>query len=116
MIGQNLGELPLRNITVLSIATLLLSACGDRAADTATVDEGLVAQSDDFGKYRQQFVDIAGRLMADGRCTADEIRDQGGFVKSVTEYRDEPVYFIYCGGMTQSAKLYVNAKTGETMR
>lgn len=84
-------------------------------ADTATTDESLVAQSDDFARYRRQFAAIAAKLIADGRCTKAEFEEQGGFVKSVTEHRNEPVYFIYCGGQTFANKLYVNAKTGEVM-
>lgn len=82
-------------------------------ADTATIDESLVAQSDDFARYRRQFTAIAAKLVAEGRCTSAEFEEQGGFVKSVTEHRNEPIYFIYCGGMTADNKLYVNAKTGE---
>jgi hypothetical protein len=33
-------------------------------------------------------------------------------VKSVTEHADEPVYFAYCGGMTQASRIYLNVKTG----
>lgn len=84
-------------------------------ANTATTDESLVAQSDDFARYRRQFASIAAKLIADGRCTKAEFAEQGGFVKSVTEHRNEPIYFIYCGGMTAANKLYVNAKTGEVM-
>lgn len=82
-------------------------------ADTATADESLVAQSDDFARYRKQFANIAAKLVADGRCTKADFEEQGGFVKSVNEYRNEPVYFIYCGGFTAANKLYVNAETGE---
>lgn len=84
-------------------------------AETATADESLVAQSDDFAQFRSQFTAIASQLMADGRCDRSDFEEQGGFVKSVTEYRDEPVYFIYCGGMTSDNRLYVNAETGEIL-
>lgn len=84
-------------------------------ANTASADESLVAQSDDFARYRRQFASIAAKLIADGRCTKAEFEEQGGFIKSVIGHRNEPVYFIYCGGMTASNKLYVNAKTGDVI-
>lgn len=84
-------------------------------ADTATTDESLVAQSDDFARYRRQFATIAAKLISDGRCTKADFEEQGGFVKSVNEHRNEPVYFIYCGGFTAADKLYVNAETGDVM-
>ena len=33
-------------------------------------------------------------------------------MKSAIKYRDEPVYFTYCGGMTISNRIYLNAETG----
>lgn len=84
-------------------------------ANTAMTDESLVAQSDDFARYRRQFATIAAKLISDGRCTKADFEEQGGFVKSVNEHRNEPVYFIYCGGFTAANKLYVNAETGDVM-
>lgn len=84
-------------------------------AETASVDESLVAGSDDFGRYRASFAKIAAGLIASGRCSAQDFQEQGGFVKSVNQHRDEPVYFVYCGGMTLANKIYVNAETGATV-
>jgi len=36
----------------------------------------------------------------------------GGWLKSVNQYRKEPVYFTYCGGITSANKVYMNAETG----
>ncbi|CAO1653161.1 hypothetical protein [Parasphingorhabdus sp. NYA22] len=86
----------------------------ERPADpalTANADDSLVAQSDDFLKYRKSFVSLASQLIADGRCTADDFNQMGGWVKSVTQYRNEPVYFTYCGGMNSANKVYINAET-----
>ena len=79
-------------------------------ADEATLDEQLVKDSDDFNLYHAQFAKLAKALIDSGRCTAAEFIEQGGFVKSVNR-QDEPVYFVYCGGMTQANKVVVNAKT-----
>jgi hypothetical protein len=90
----------------------------DRPADpalSATADESLVAQSDDFSKYRKPFARLAAQLISEGRCTPADFREMGGWLKSVTEYRDEPVYFTYCGGMTAANKVYVNASTEKVL-
>lgn len=84
-------------------------------AATASADESLIAGSDDFAQHRRVFAEVTQKLISDGRCTADEFKEQGGWVKSVNEHRDEPVYFAYCGGMTASAKIYINAETGQVL-
>jgi len=84
-------------------------------ADTATLDEKLIAQSDDFARYRKSFTTVAQKLIADGRCSAQDFEEMGGWVKSVNDYRNEPVYFTYCGGMTSANKIYMNAATGQVM-
>lgn len=81
-------------------------------AETATAEESLVAQSDDFTQYRETFTKAARQLISGGRCTAADFREMGGWLKSTTE-RDRPIYFTYCGGMTTSNRLYLNAATGE---
>lgn len=84
-------------------------------ADTATDSEKLVAQSDDFNLHRATFAKVARQLIDEGRCTAGDFEEQGGWVKSVNQYRDQPVYFTYCGGMTAANKIYMNAATGTVM-
>ncbi|QDZ06403.1 hypothetical protein FPZ24_02035 [Sphingomonas panacisoli] len=79
-------------------------------AKNATADEQLVKRSDDFNVYHAQFATLAHKLITDGRCTASDFTDNGGFTKSANR-QDAPVYFVYCGGMTQAAKIYVNAQT-----
>ena len=80
-------------------------------AETAAANETLVAQSDDFARYRTAFVSLAAQLISEGRCSEADFREQGGFMKSVNDYPDQPVYFTYCGGMTLANKVYVNAET-----
>lgn len=84
-------------------------------AETAAEDERLVAQSDDFAQYRDAFTTAARTLIADGRCTAAEFEEMGGWVKSSND-RDRPVYFTYCGGMTTANRIYLNTETGEIYR
>ena len=85
-------------------------------AETAQADETLVAYSDDFAQHRDAFTKLAAQLIQEGRCSAADFREQGGFMKSVNEYPDEPVYFTYCGGMHLSNKVYVNAETVQILR
>ena len=84
-------------------------------AETATASETLVAQSDDFARYRTAFASLAARLIAEGRCSQADLREQGGFMKSVNDYPEQPVYFTYCRGMTLANKVYVNAETEEVL-
>jgi hypothetical protein len=80
-------------------------------AATAAEDEQLVAGSDDFGRYRRAFVTAARALIDDGRCTAGDFEENGGWMKS-SNHRDEPVYFTYCGGFTAANRIYLDAASG----
>ena len=51
-------------------------------ADTASDAEKLIAQSDDFAQHRKAFVTATNKLISDGRCTAAEIAEMGGWAKS----------------------------------
>ncbi len=86
----------------------------DPAADASGLEE-LVAGSDDFARYRTAFLDAAQSLIAQRRCTERDFRDMGGWVKS-SSHRNQPIYFTYCGGVTVTNRLYLNADTGETFR
>lgn len=85
-------------------------------AETATPDESLVAQSDDFQRHRRAFATAAAQLIADRRCTRQDFLEMGGWMKSVNQYRDQPVYFTYCGGMTNANRIYLDAATGRIFR
>lgn len=85
-------------------------------AQSAAADETLVAQSDDFARHRRAFATAAAQLINDGRCTRADFEEIGGWMKSVNQYRDQPVYFTYCGGMTNANKIYLDASTGRIFR
>ena len=76
----------------------------------ATGVEAMISRSDDFGKYRSTFAQAAEFLIASG-CA--DIRP---WLKSVARYRDQPVYFTYCGAFSVSNRVYLNAETGEVFR
>ncbi len=78
----------------------------------ATGTAKAVQQSDDFRKYDAAFATAADSLVADGRCTLRDFENVGGWVKSVNQYRNQPVYFTYCGSAAAN-RIYLNAETGE---
>lgn len=86
----------------------------DPAADASGTEE-LVAGSDDFARYRTAFAEAAQSLIAQGRCTEQDFREMGGWVKS-SNHRNQPIYFTSCGGSTVSNRLYLNTDTGEVFR
>ncbi len=81
-------------------------------AEGATGFEKLIADSDDFARYRTEFAKAAKDLIARGKCTKKDFLEYGGWLKS-TQQASKPVYFIHCGGFTNRHKIYLNAKTGE---
>ena len=78
----------------------------------ATGDYALVSGSDDFRKYKYVFAKAAAELIASGRCTEQDFKNMGGWLKSTTHW-DSPVYFTYCGEMHVQNRLYLNAATGD---
>ena len=85
----------------------------DPAAD-ATGVEALVSGSDDFQRYRAVFARSAQSLMSSEQCSEADLRR--GWRKSTLNYRNQPIYFLYCGGLTVSNRLYLNTETGEIFR
>ena len=86
----------------------------ERPADPgegATGTAELVADSDDFNIYQAQFVRAAETMMAQGMCTAEQIREIGGFWYAPSR-KPDPVYFIWCGDV----QYYLDASTGEIWR
>lgn len=76
----------------------------------------LVSASDDYSIYRSEFEKGARELIAQGKCTAEDFREMGGWVKSTTTYQNRPVYFTYCGGMTVSNRIYLDASNGRIFK
>lgn len=87
----------------------------ERPADPsagATGDHALVRGSDDYQIHKNAFAKAASQLISAGRCSAADFKEMGGWMKSST-HRSKPVYFTYCGGMTASNKIYLDASTGK---
>lgn len=81
----------------------------------ATGDYALISGSDDFHKYKDVFAKAASDLIAAGRCTEQDFKNMGGWIKS-SSHRDSPVYFTYCGEMRVQDRLYLNAATGDVFK
>lgn len=84
-------------------------------AANASGNYALIKGSDDYRIYKEAFVKAASGLISSGKCTENDFRQTGGWVKS-SNYRSKPIYFAYCGGMRLQNKIYLNAATGAIMR
>jgi hypothetical protein len=74
--------------------------------------EKALSGSDHYARFRVTFLNSARKLISSGRCTLGDFKNMGGWVKSTSNYRNQPVYFTYCGGMTRANRIYLNAATG----
>ncbi|WP_202408541.1 hypothetical protein [Vibrio tetraodonis] len=71
-----------------------------------------IEKSDDFKQHFEMFVKISDELLKEKTCTPEDFEETNGWIRSLTfKYRD--VYFIYCGGIKQANKIYLDVRTGE---
>lgn len=70
-----------------------------------------IAASDDFDLYRQVFIEAAATLIRDGKCSLNQLRENGGWVRSQV-YKPQLVYFVYCGTPHVNNRMYLDASTG----
>ncbi|KFE33221.1 hypothetical protein DN31_85 [Vibrio mimicus] len=73
---------------------------------------GYIEGSDDFLTYKEKFLTTTDTLLKEGICSPKDFEELSGWVRSVT-FGTEPVYFIYCGGLSQANKIYLNVETGK---
>ncbi len=69
-----------------------------------------ISSSDDFEAHQDVFVSASKTLINNGRCQLSDFQEVGGWVKSVINHKLEPVYFTYCGGMTNDNRIYLNVE------
>ena len=81
----------------------------------AAADAALIAGSDDYRLHKAAFLKATRLLIDRGMCTTDDFKKFGGWVKS-TMYREQPIYFVYCGGMTLSNKVHLDVSSGRTFK
>ncbi|EGQ9965479.1 hypothetical protein VCSRO209_1614 [Vibrio cholerae] len=73
---------------------------------------GYIESSDDFLLHQEKFLTTTDTLLKEGNCSPKDFEELGGWVRSVT-FGEQPVYFIYCGGLSQAHKIYLNVQTGQ---
>lgn len=83
-------------------------------AENATGDDSLIKGSDDYRIYKAKFSQAARQLIDEGTCTEGDFIEMGGWMASSN--RGQGMYFTYCGGMSLSNKVYLDANTGKTSR
>ena len=52
-----------------------------------------IAESQDYAAHKSAFLAGARALVRDGTCTVQQLGDYGGWVKSTTTFKNQPVYF-----------------------
>lgn len=68
--------------------------------------------SDDFKRHFEMFIKTTDKLLKDGTCVPPDFEELKGWVRSRT-YSKQAVYFVYCGGLKQANKIYLNVENGE---
>ena len=66
-----------------------------------------ISNSNDFKKFKPLFISTSKRLYDDGICRLRDFRRAKGWMEAV----DETIYFIYCGSIKRSNKIYLNVIT-----
>ncbi|MEF1311058.1 SH3 domain-containing protein [Vibrio mytili] len=74
--------------------------------------DGYLQKSDDLAAHLDIFRDKTQQLLNDETCHPGDFEELGGWVRSVT-YDQRNVYFIYCGGLQQQNKIYLDVDSGE---
>ncbi|EGU31973.1 hypothetical protein VII00023_07954 [Vibrio ichthyoenteri ATCC 700023] len=70
-----------------------------------------VEGSDDFKLHFDVFIQTTDDLIQEGICLPPDFEELKGWVRSVKYQND--VYFVYCGGLKQANKIYLNVQTGK---
>ena len=75
-----------------------------RAAGTAK----LISGSDDYRRYKNEFIRAAETVIASKRCSAKEILGNGGWIKSSN--KGKGIYFTWCNSL--SDRVYLDVFSG----
>jgi hypothetical protein len=74
-----------------------------------------IEASDDLAMHLHTFVWVSGILVDSGECELNDFRDIGGWWRSAT-HKPRAIYYTYCGGASNSHRIYVDTTTGQTFR
>lgn len=70
-----------------------------------------IQSSDDFEHHHKAFVTATEKLIREGRCKLGDFKEMGGWWSSPS-YKPAPIYFTYCGAMSVSNRIYLDASNG----
>ncbi|KJY82997.1 hypothetical protein TW81_11405 [Vibrio galatheae] len=71
-----------------------------------------IENSDDFKHHFEMFIQSTDQLLKEGTCTPEDFEETKGWIRSVT-FEEVDAYFVYCGGLKQANKIYLNVRTGK---
>ncbi len=74
--------------------------------------DGYLQKSDDLVVHLDMFRNKTQKLLDDKTCDPNDFEELGGWIRSVT-YKGRNVYFVYCGGLEQVNKIYLDVDSGE---
>ena len=113
-ITRHLQPLDLRSYDTIteetSLEDLIAMRLNDPPANAPNITK-FISQSTDFSVYGPIFTKTAEDLISSRKCTVKDFERTIGWIKS-PEQSEEPMYFVYCGGLTRSSRIYLNASTG----
>ena len=106
-----------KNSLLFSICLFAASSVSAGSVEMGRIDyESLVKNSDDYARYSSAFVGATRDLIDKRRCKPADFKEMGGWLKSTTTYKNQPVYFTYCGGMTVKNRIYLDASSGRIFK
>lgn len=71
-------------------------------------------KSDKYYLYQDVLFSTSQRLIDEGKCSIVDFQKLGGWLIS-TNYKTRDVFFVYCGGMSPSNKIMLDAKSGHLL-
>lgn len=71
-----------------------------------------IENSDDFKQHFEMFVKKTDQLLKEKTCTPEDFEETKGWVRSLM-FKERDVYFVYCGGLKQANKIYLDVQSGE---
>ncbi len=74
-----------------------------------------IKSSDDLPRYEATFAWVSAKLVDTGTCKISDFRDIGGWWRSA-DHKPRPIYYTYCGGGSNSDRIYMDTTTGKTFR
>ncbi len=74
--------------------------------------DAYIHKSDDLKQHQTLFRTMTQQLLDDATCKPEDFEELGGWVRSVT-FEPRSVYFIYCGGLRQANKIYLDTESKE---